>query len=109
MTAYSVGDNVELTFTIGSSQSTAPEQATVHLIVTDPLGADTKFTTGSTAPLTKSIPTSDSTSEGWAEWTRLVFADKPGRWTYQYTSTGVVKTSMGGAFAVAGPFASTST
>lgn len=107
---YSVGDDVALTFTIGSSESTAPDTASVHLIVTDPTGVDSaRHTTGSSAPLTKSVPSSDSTSIGWAKWSRLIPATLPGRWTYQFTSTGTVRTSMGGAFAVRGHLASTST
>ena len=108
MTAYAVGDDVELTFTIGSSQTTAPELAAVRLVVTDPTGVDYLRTTGSTG-LAKSIPTSDSTGFGFARWSMLWPATAPGRWTYQFTSTGTVRTSMGGAFAVARPLASTST
>jgi len=105
--AYSVGDDVELTFTVGSSQSTEPESASVHLVITDPLAADARYTTAN--GLTKSVPSSDSTSEGWARWQGLFPANKPGRWTFQFTSTGTVRTSMGGAYAVARPLASTST
>lgn len=107
MTAYSVGDNVELGFTIGSSQSTSPETSTVHLTVTDPTGGDQTLTTAT--GLSKAVPSSDSTSEGWAQWTALIPATAHGRWTYQFTSTGTVRTSMGGAYAVARPLASTST
>lgn len=105
--AYSVGDDVELTFTVGSSQSTQPDTAAVHLIVTDPLGADSRYTTAN--GLSKSVPSSDSTSVGWARWQGLFPATRSGRWTYQFTSTGTVRTSMGGAYAVARPLASTST
>lgn len=106
--AYSVGDNVEVAFVIGSSQSTTPETSSVHLIVTQPDGTDlARYTTAN--GLTKSTPSSDSTQVGWARWAKLVPVDMHGRWTYQFTSTGTVRTSMGGAFAVARPLASTST
>jgi len=108
MSAYAVGDDVELSFTIGSTQSTAPELAAVRLIVTDPDGNDYERSTGSTG-LTKAVMSSDSTSEGWARWSMLWPATLPGRWTYQFRSTGTINTSMGGAFAVARPLASTST
>ena len=104
---YSVGDNVELSYRIGSTASTQPETAAVHLIVTDPTGIDSKYTTAS--GLSKSVPTSDSTTEGWALWKKVLLLNVPGRWTYQFTSTGSILTSAGNALGVARPLASTST
>lgn len=104
--AYDVGDNVELSFLLGSTTTTAPETAAVHLVVTNPLGVDLKFLS---SQLTPTIPSSDSTGEGWAKWSRLLPVTTPGRWTYQFTSTGAILASAGGAFAAARPLASTST
>jgi len=103
---YAVGDNVELSFLIGSTETTSPQSAAARLVVTNPLGVDTVYPTSA---LTQTVPSSDSTSEGWAKWRRLITADLHGRWTYQFTSTGTINTSAGGAFAVARPLASTST
>lgn len=106
---YWLGNNIRLSYTVGSTASTQPDQAVVTLVVTDPDGIDQVYSTGSSAPLSKSVPSSDSTSEGWARWTRLVPATKPGRWTYAFRSTGILLTAASGAFAVTRPLASTST
>ncbi len=104
--SYSVGDTVRLRYTLGSTATTAPEAANVHLIVTDPVAGDTRY---ASSQLTKTTPSSDSTSTGWARWEKLITVPNAGRWLYQFTSTGVLMTSAGGAFAVARPLASTST
>lgn len=103
---YSVGEDVELSFLVGSTRSTDLTSVVTHLVVTDPEGTDQKFTSTQLAATT---PSSASTSEGWRRWTKVVPMTLPGRWTYQFTSTGLIRTSAGGACAVARPLASTST
>lgn len=108
--AYVVGETVRLKFEMMSTATTAPESANVHLVVTSPIpkSTDTVF---AKATLSTFLSTRGSTAPkvGACGFYKDFVPTAPGRWTYEFTSTGAITTRDGGAFAVARPLASTST
>lgn len=99
------GEQARLSFVLASTLSTTPSTG-VRLVVTDPAGVDTII--GSSA-LSTWLPSSMSTVAGVQGFYYDLPLDQIGRWTFQYTSTGTVVASDGGAVAVRSPYASTST
>lgn len=105
-TPYVTGETVRFSFEMVSTATTAPEAATVHLVITNPAALDVVIPK---AQLSTHASTKQTAGVGACVFYKDYVVDLPGRWTYEFVSTGIIVTKSGGAVAVARPYASTST
>lgn len=101
-TAYDPGDTIRLSFTVTSTPvSTAYIDSKCHLDLRTPAGSLVSYASTSTAstPLIRD-------SVGHYHYDVVPTSTQYGRWAYRFVSTGVVKQSQQGAFAVRYPVTS---
>lgn len=101
-TAYSVNDTVRFGVVVKSTAGTNTNSA-VTLTIKDPLGTVTAYGPISTTNST----VIDHTTTG--TWRKSLKVTEPGRYVYDWDSTGAITMSTGGAFAVRPKYTSTST
>jgi uncharacterized protein YfaS (alpha-2-macroglobulin family) len=102
-TAYDPGDTVRLSFTITSTPvSTAYANSNCHLDLLPPVGVLRTLTSTSTA----SSPL-EHDSLGHYHYDLIPTTTEAGRWRYRFVSTGAVKQSQQGVFAVRNKVTST--
>lgn len=106
---YAVGETVRFKFEIASTATTSPETSIVHLVITSPSNVDTVVAKASLTTFASTREVVGPPKIGACGFYKDFVVTAPGRWRYEFFSTGAITTRDGGAIAVARPFASTST
>lgn len=96
-TAYSVGDQARLTFTVLSTAGVGANTS-VTFIVNPPTGSTLDAWVRSAGPTTAGTTAINHVATG--QWQADYTVTEPGRWTFAMRSTGTVTLTTDGAFAV---------